>query len=315
MYITFNEIYKGVLVLITCFTFSTRCDVSVTDFLIKYPYQSLVRLRISTLNDKNVTTSQSKETFCTGLIINSAYILTYARCWEYTHYKDSSVTVLFVTSAIDNKNATMMKWMNHESYEQSRNKYDLALIELKDLIQFTHFIHPGVLFHGDTHIVETHLECAIVAWNDSLRTAETIVYFMLLSKVDVTLMKQQECHKKYPEYIPVLCVTPKEPLDLCKMDLGTPLTCGVMNIWVFLGFYTGINTCSSDNDNVFVFRKLDNMVEWVKERAIGAYAIDGTNLNKTKKSSGIPAKASLVQNYLFSSVIFLLGLYYFNRLD
>lgn len=214
------------------------------------------------------------------------------------------MSVAFVTTDIhreDNATRQMVRWIRHESYKQFPYMYDLALMETELIISFNHFVHPAVMFYGDMYLVESQLECAIIGWNDSFISAETMIYFTLLAKADVRILEKDACEKLFPKYKSVVCAVPTEPLDLCGIDPGTPLACGVMNIWIFLGLYIDVNTCSSGGQ-VFLFRKIDEMHEWLQTLSNGAYVIDGNNLNRTKTQSA----ASYLFTRSYNRYIFLI---------
>ncbi|GJQ80295.1 KLKB1 [Trypoxylus dichotomus] len=297
--------------LLVYFTPSSKCAKELTEFLLKYPYQSMVRLREPDVEENTTIISlwnSSQPPLCTGLIVNSVYILTHARCSEYPHYEGQALSVALVTSEVyrgDNSSRQIVRWIKHESYKQLPDVYDLALIELERYIYYDHFVHPAVMFYGNTHILETQLECSVLTWNDSLLTLETTVYFMLLTKVDVQLMSNTACNKLFPKYRSCLCVKPVEPPDLCGMDLGTPLTCGIMNIWVFLGIYIGVNTCP-DKEPVFLFRKMDEMRDWLERLSNGAYLIDGRRLNAVTRSSTVSIQSIQIQYLLSIPLVYLL---------
>lgn len=296
-------LHRDTILVIACIAASLKCDLVRTDFLLKYPYQSVVRLQ-PVIDNMTLFT----EPLCTGTIVNSVYILTYARCSEYAYYK-GPMNVVFVTSNIygaDNSTEQIGRWIRHEFYRNLPDTYDLALVELQHVISFNHFVHPAVMYYGDVHLIETHLSCAIIGWDDALINEHTSIYFSLLSIIDVQILLKEQCQKVFPDFDNVTCAVPLGTHKMCQLDWGTPLACGVNNIWVFFGIYIGVNTCASGGPPVTLFRKIDGMHEWLKTLANGAYVVDGNSVNKTNNSTATSFHDTRIFNFSFINVVILI---------
>lgn len=126
------------------------------------------------------------------------------------------------------------------------------------------------------------------------------------------ILESENCETHFPHFEQVICAVPEEEsFNLCNIDNGTPLTCGVKNIWVFVGIYIGVNNCNK-NESVFVFRKFDRVKTWLKFISKGMYVIDGYNLNATKRHAfGVRNEGSVLYNILiFMLIIFWLSQIY-----
>ncbi|XP_017966795.2 trypsin-1-like [Drosophila navojoa] len=154
------------------------------------------------------------------------------------------------------------KKVEHEKHNRINLDYDFTLLQLQEPIEFDETKQPVKLPKQGQEFEDGEM-CYVSGWGDTRNTEESDEF---LRQVQVPLVNQEECNKKYNRYNGVtdsmICAGyPEGGKDSCKGDSGGPLVNGD---GVLVGVVSWGHGCGVSN-YPGVYGRVSHVREWIRE--------------------------------------------------
>uniref|UniRef100_UPI00398EFEE9 transmembrane protease serine 5-like n=1 Tax=Pristiophorus japonicus TaxID=55135 RepID=UPI00398EFEE9 len=206
---------------------------------------------------------------CGGSIIDQYWIITAAHCvhrlpiahnWRlYAGIVDRQV-LLYTSLTV----YVVEKIIYSNNYDHSTHDYDIALMKLKNPIEFSNTVRAICLprYH---HHVALGKECWISGWGHASAGAYEVEN--LLKEASVPLISTERCNSScmYNGAISprMMCAGYKEgKVDACQGDSGGPLVCEDVQAWHLTGVVSwGIGCAEANHPGVYA--KVSEFLEWI----------------------------------------------------
>lgn len=179
---------------------------------------------------------------CGGSLISERYVLTAAHCvddplslpiyvrmgvveWNATQDDENSDGILPVDVAIEN--ITL-----HSDYRPNRRYHDIALIKLREAVEFSAFVRPACL-ETDINDIDSSIPLVVIGWG--VTNIQTRVRSGILLQTNVTTVPLRDCntthikqgtHRSYKSGLDAgqyCAYDPDYKNDACESDSGGPL--------------------------------------------------------------------------------------------
>ncbi|XP_046846328.1 trypsin-like [Xenia sp. Carnegie-2017] len=210
-----------------------------------------------------VTLMDEKGIFCGGSLVSNQYVITAAHClktsnWsrikvrlgehEICHYEGNEQDMDIKKNGIT----------IHPQYNKKTIDYDIAIIELKESVNFTKRIKPVCI---NTGLDFTGQRCYITGWG----TLQSRGLFpKVLQEAQVPIVTAEECKIIYKSTITdrMLCAGfPRGGVDTCQGDSGGPLVCKHRDgAWYLTGITSWGRGCAVSYG---VYTHVANLYPWL----------------------------------------------------
>ncbi|XP_036357275.1 MAM and LDL-receptor class A domain-containing protein 2-like isoform X2 [Octopus sinensis] len=198
---------------------------------------------------------------CTGVIINSHYVLTAAHCLIYVDKYDYSIRVGSVKKNQGTK-YNVFQSLKHEQYDSNNFNNDIGLIYIKSKIKMSANVQPICLPENPA---PKDKECYVTGWGMN----EKGTYPTTLHETKVYLLEDSFCKKYYSRIgNATFCANHREDNQpTCYVDSGGPLACrDTYGNWVIYGITSfGKSECTGPDSSPAAFTDVSKLVMWIEK--------------------------------------------------
>ena len=195
----------------------------------QFPYQVLLKR----------TFANSKNSYCSGIILNEQWILTVAHCLDGHQKNGRSFKVDVIAGDInfepaENENSSRQSvraktWHQHKDYTgKPPYKDDIALIKLSRNLTFNDYVQASNITEERSQESEAGSSCTVSGWGKTEWTTRAAV----LQWATITRLANEQCEKLYFEkgenmHGGQMCAGDSGPGEggSCFGDSGGPLSC------------------------------------------------------------------------------------------
>ncbi|XP_076832336.1 suppressor of tumorigenicity 14 protein homolog [Brachyhypopomus gauderio] len=216
---------------------------------------------------------QSLGHVCGASIISNKWLLSAAHCFASTDPSYHEPYNWLTYSGMqdqdkDDSNVQMREVQNiivHHDYNQMTYDNDIAVLELKEPLAFSNYIHP-VCLPASSHAFPAGMPCWVTGWG-TLREGGQIS--RLLQKAEVKIINDTVCDTVTEGQVTsrMLCsgfLT--GGVDACQGDSGGPLVClSEANVWFQCGIVSWGEGCARRN-KPGVYTRLTKFRDWIRKQ-------------------------------------------------
>lgn len=158
------------------------------------------------------------------------------------------------------------KIIPHENYNENTVANDIAIVLLKERINYNSFVSPICLPKGD-QAAQVGMHCIAAGWGQTKGTADPNV----LNQVFVSIISDYFCSK--PDWYGDVFLNAttfcagyaRGGHDSCTGDSGGPLVCNFLNVWYQIGITSwGYDCARSKWPGIYTDVKL--YMNWIQEK-------------------------------------------------
>ncbi|CAG7817347.1 unnamed protein product [Allacma fusca] len=171
--------------------------------------------------------------FCSGIILTAHIILTAAHCFKSTTWsevrvlagKQSQLEVNTPEGSIQ-KRSLKTRVLSHEEYDNETIQHDIALLWLKESLDFTSYI-KNVLIPNNEIAHFLNADAVVSGWGAAPDKKSRPPNLL---KANVTVYSDTTCKNKWTTgFLDGMTCAGGQVADACKGDSGGPLTCTHQN--------------------------------------------------------------------------------------
>nr|XP_054934396.1 tryptase-like [Dermacentor andersoni] len=186
----------------------------------------MVHIKASFMITLSPTSSRLETHNCGGSILSPRFILTAAQCVGTGNHRAVDVSVSYNTTHLRKGSYPPVEdFKAHPDYGKCRNGYDIALIKLKEPLDFDQFVRPICLPTHQVHL--TNKDAFVAGWG--LTSEVTIPQWIHYFKTKIVPFHY--CRRAYAALLKEdaagsaeLVCTQAEYQSICYGDAGGPLT-------------------------------------------------------------------------------------------
>ncbi|XP_017770707.1 PREDICTED: chymotrypsin-1-like [Nicrophorus vespilloides] len=201
--------------------------------------------------------SKGKHT-CGGSIITDKWILTAAHC--VIGVSSSSLTVVTGTNKLDKAGASypVAKVIHHEDYNSFLLQHDIALIKVKEAIEFNEKVQPIALADQE---LEDGEDCVLSGWGSTVFPGNSPNELRFVQLRVISKEQCQNAQKNKEIYESQICTLTQKGEGACHGDSGGPLVADGK----LVGIVSWGKPCAVGYPDVFT--KVYSYLRWIKSYA------------------------------------------------
>uniref|UniRef100_A0A8C8S6N0 Peptidase S1 domain-containing protein n=1 Tax=Pelusios castaneus TaxID=367368 RepID=A0A8C8S6N0_9SAUR len=196
-----------------------------------------------------VSVEKNKVPICGGSLISAQWVVSAAHCFNPS-VPISLYSVVLGAHQLLSPSAPhpskVQQIIRHPSYNATKHVADIALVKLKNSVQFNTSIRP-ISLPGASRRFPVESKCWVTGWgrvevNKRLKPPKT------LQKLEVPILNTPDCNNHFKKLFPNSSLCPEaiksdmicagymnSPKGFCKGDSGGPLACKQDNTWYLAG--------------------------------------------------------------------------------
>ncbi|XP_055594534.1 serine protease snake-like [Uranotaenia lowii] len=230
----------------------------------EFPHQAM-------LGWNSGSSSESIEFNCGGTLISPLYVLTSAVCIRMPPQIVRLGATKLNETGPNQRDYEVDSWLKHPQHSYTRAYHDIALVKLKEPVQFTAFIKPACLgvnsTDGDTDTSMLATGFGTVSWsgerNHQLR--KTLLEFLPLQQCEEAFGSSRRLKEGISQ--DQMCVgTFMDGSNSCQIDAGSPIQ-RVLDPDVCLYNVLGVDSLGSVcglRHSPEIFTSVENHLDWIE---------------------------------------------------
>ncbi|XP_039308361.1 serine protease 53 [Solenopsis invicta] len=211
----------------------------------EYPYQVSLRL--------------SGKHKCGGSILDEFNVLTAAQCVGVKDLKELKVHVATNNLTDEGKSYEVERVRMHEYYDSYLMRNDIALVHLKDPIEFNDKVKNIILSTNDNDF-EQGTSCTLTGWG--FEEVDGSVPPILKATDELLIYPQENCEQDQWRVTDSHICTKTKYGGMCRGDTGGPLVCDGNGIKVQAGIASFTTSCDVKLPNIYT--RVSSFQFWIK---------------------------------------------------
>ncbi|XP_072456783.1 tryptase beta-2-like isoform X2 [Notamacropus eugenii] len=215
------------------------------------------------------------EHICGGSLINSEWILTAASCFYNMQKEPSSYRVQLWEQHLyyEDNLLPISKIVVHSNFTFKSTGADIALIKLKEAVQFSSQVQPIKLPAASQNF--SNAQCWVTGWGQ-INSEEHLPPPFALMQVQVPILDNHDCDQLYHTFSTVaesvriipedMICAGKQKHDTCEGDSGGPLACKVEDSWLQAGVASWVEECGSIFTHPGVYTSVLKYLDWIQKK-------------------------------------------------
>jgi len=204
--------------------------------------------------------------FCAGALINDRYILTASHCMDPRIPREEMRVALGAHNLKESPPLVLEveSFKKHPKYtgESGQYKYDVALMKLKESVEFSDIISPVCLAPES---LEGFDNLMAAGWGKTAWNGQTSP---VLREVELTEVCVRDCKRSLGSRVNEAHVCTRDPgRNVCQGDSGGPLVSLQNGYYYEAGIVSWGIRCGDRNDYPSVYTRVSKYVDWIQQNA------------------------------------------------